>query len=41
VREVHKYVIGRLPGAEAASSMVLAGETPAERDKPWGIIEID
>ena len=41
VREVHKYVMGRLPGTEASPSMVLAGETPAERDKPWGIIEID
>ena len=36
VREVHKYVIGRLPGAEAAPSMVLAGETPAETGQAVG-----
>ena len=36
-REVHNYVLTHLPTAEPA----LALATPAERDKPWGIIEID
>jgi hypothetical protein len=40
-REVHAYVLMRLPHAEPA--LALAGATPAEgeRDKSWGIIEID
>jgi hypothetical protein len=43
VREVHKYVIGRLPAAEPAPALALAGagEPAPERDKNWGIIEID
>jgi len=43
VREVHKYVMSRLPAAEPARALALAGtaEAVAERDKPWGIIEID
>ena len=43
VREVHKYVISRLPGAEPARALALAGtgEASPERDKGWGIIEID
>jgi hypothetical protein len=42
VREVHRYVMGRLP-AEHAPAMALAGggEASPEREKPWGIIEID
>ena len=40
-REVHAYVLMRLPHAEPA--LALAGAPPAEgeRDKSWGIIEID
>jgi hypothetical protein len=40
-REVHAYVMTRLPGAEPA--LALAGATPTAggRDKSWGIIEID
>ena len=40
-REVHAYVLMRLPRAEPA--LALAGAPPAEgeRDKSWGIIEID
>jgi hypothetical protein len=40
-REVHGYVLMRLPHAEPA--LALAGAPPAERerDKSWGIIEID
>ena len=45
VREVHRYVMSRLPAATATSSpaMALAGATQpaAEPDKAWGIIEID
>jgi len=43
VREVHRYVIGRLPSTEPAPALALAGssEVVAERDKSWGIIEID
>jgi hypothetical protein len=43
VREVHRYVISRLPSAEPAPALALAGQRDgaAERDKPWGIIEID
>jgi hypothetical protein len=41
VREVHRYVMSRLPSAEPAHALALAGETPADRDKSWGIIEID
>jgi len=37
-RELHEYVLGRLP--QAQPSLALAG-TPAERDKYSGIIEID
>ena len=38
-REVHAYVMNRLPHTEPALAM--AGAQPAEREKPWGIIEID
>jgi hypothetical protein len=39
-REVHRYVMSRLPAAEPA--LALAGrDAPVDRDKPWGIIEID
>jgi hypothetical protein len=40
-REVHTYVMARLPQPEPA--LALAGATPAEdpRDRNWGIIEID
>ena len=38
-REVHAYVLARLPHNEPA--LALAGAPPAERDKSWGIIEID
>src|SRR5262245_32448806 len=40
-REVHAYVTARLPQTEPA--LALAGPAPAEtdRDKSWGIIEID
>jgi len=43
VREVHRYVSTRLPAAEPARTLALAGagEPAAERDKSWGIIEID
>ena len=39
--EVHGYVMARLPQAEPA--LALAGSTPGDvdRDKTWGIIEID
>jgi hypothetical protein len=40
-QEVHSYVLARLPQAEPA--LALAGSTPgdADREKSWGIIEID
>ena len=40
-QEVHSYVMARLPHAEPA--LALAGSTPGEgdREKSWGIIEID
>ena len=43
VREVHRYVMSRLPSAEPAAALALAGQRDgaAERDKSWGIIEID
>ena len=42
VREVHRFVMSRIPAAtEPAHAMALAGEPAAERDKSWGIIEID
>jgi hypothetical protein len=43
VREVHHYVMSRLPAAEPARALALAGtaEASVERDKSWGIIEID
>jgi hypothetical protein len=37
-RELHTYMLARLPHAEPA--LALAGEAP-EREKSWGIIEID
>ncbi|HEY7500693.1 MAG TPA: hypothetical protein VH740_19375 [Vicinamibacterales bacterium] len=42
VREVHRYVMSRLPSTEPAHALALAvGEVPVDRDKSWGIIEID
>jgi hypothetical protein len=41
VREVHAYVMSRLPSAEPARALALAGDQAPERDKSWGIIEID
>ena len=45
VREVHRYVMSRLPsaGSDPANGLALVGSAqPAEeRDKSWGIIEID
>jgi hypothetical protein len=43
VCDVHRYVMNRLPSAEPARALALAGssDTTAERDKSWGIIEID
>jgi hypothetical protein len=38
-REVHAYVMGRLPRTEPA--LALAGSRPDVREKSWGIIEID
>jgi hypothetical protein len=40
-REVHAYVMGRLPRPEPVLALAGAAKTPAEREKPWGIIEID
>jgi hypothetical protein len=39
-REVHAYVMTRLPHAEPALAMAGSVESP-EREKSWGIIEID
>jgi len=41
VHEVHGYVMSRLPSAEPAPAMALAVDGATERDKAWGIIEID
>ena len=43
VREVHHFVMSRLPSAEPARALAMAGSADAsvERDKSWGIIEID
>jgi hypothetical protein len=42
VREVHRYVMSRLPAAEPSHALALAGtDAPVDRDKSWGIIEID
>jgi hypothetical protein len=41
VREVHRYVMSRLPAAEPALALAGAAGTPTDRDKSWGIIEID
>ena len=38
-RELHSYMQARLPLAEPA--LALAGGQPPEREKSWGIIEID
>ena len=40
-RQVHAYVMNRLPHNEPALAMAGAQPRDAERDKPWGIIEID
>jgi hypothetical protein len=40
-REVHAYVMNRLPHNEPALAMAGAQPGGAEREKPWGIIEID
>jgi hypothetical protein len=42
VREVHQYVASRLPSIEPTRALALASsEVAADRDKTWGIIEID
>jgi hypothetical protein len=41
VREVHKYVISRLPSSEPALALAGSADRAVERDKSWGIIEID
>jgi hypothetical protein len=38
-RELHAYVLARLPQDEAA--LAVAGPAAPEREKSWGIIEID
>ncbi len=40
-REVHAYVMNRLPPTEPVLAMAGAQPRDAEREKPWGIIEID
>ena len=40
-REVHAYVLNRLPHSEPVLAMAGAEPRDAEREKPWGIIEID
>jgi hypothetical protein len=40
-REVHAYVMNRLPHTEPALAMAGAQPGSADREKPWGIIEID
>jgi hypothetical protein len=40
-REVHAYVMNRLPRTEPALAMAGAQPHDGEREKPWGIIEID
>jgi len=40
-REVHAYVMNRLPHNEPALAMAGVQPRDAEREKPWGIIEID
>jgi hypothetical protein len=38
-RDLQSYVLARLPHAEPA--LALAGNQAADREKSWGIIEID
>jgi hypothetical protein len=40
-REVHAYVLGRLPHNEPALALAGAQPVDRDRDKSWGIIEID
>jgi hypothetical protein len=40
-REVHAYVLTRLPQGEPALALAGAEAGAGEREKPWGIIEID
>jgi hypothetical protein len=40
-REVHSYVLGRLPSVEPALAMAGTHGGAPEREKNWGIIEID
>jgi hypothetical protein len=40
-REVHAYILARLPQGEPALALAGGPQTDAERDKSWGIIEID
>ena len=40
-REVHAYVIARLPHNEPALALAGAPQPDRDRDKSWGIIEID
>jgi hypothetical protein len=39
-REVHAYVLARMPQSEPALALAGAPQN-GERDKSWGIIEID
>lgn len=40
-REVHAYVLARLPQGEPSFALAGAAASETEREKPWGIIEID
>ena len=40
-RELHAYVLTRLPHAEPALALAGTAEAVTEREKSWGIIEID
>jgi hypothetical protein len=40
-REVHAYVLARLPHAEPALALAGIPQPDPAREKPWGIIEID
>jgi hypothetical protein len=41
VREVHSYVVARLPSTEPARALALAAAGQPVAEKAWGIIEID
>jgi hypothetical protein len=40
-REVHAYILARIPQGEPALALAGAPERTGDRDKSWGIIEID